>query len=329
MQENNSFPKLSILVASYNIEKYISEALDSLLNQNYPNIEIIVVDDGSTDNTRDIVKGYVEKYGITLICKENGGTSSTRNECLKHPNGDFVVFMDGDDVIRPDSYSENIKYLIEDDELDMVEFPIMFSWTTSHAAINKLQPKTVSTKKEIYELFLDQKLTFSMCDKIFRKSALKNLRFIEGILYEDVDSNEQLIANFRKIRLSDKGLYYYRRTDNSNITRKMDFKKMHDYFLTTLRFLGNAQKERVDGRLLFKYLSRWLRLDDFLLYNDLDKDQQKSLCDLLSHVNISKPELINHFVVGNISLRKFKTLWNLSNGKLDRAISISNPQKNK
>ena len=104
---------------------------------------------------------------------------------------------------------------------------------------------------------------------------------------------------------------------------------MHDYFLTTLRFLGNAQKERVDGRLLFKYLSRWLRLDDFLLYNDLDKDQQKSLCDLLSHVNISKPELINHFVVGNISLRKFKTLWNLSNGKLDRAISISNPQKNK
>ena len=124
-QENNSFPKLSILVASYNIEKYISEALDSLLHQNYPNIEIIVVDDGSTDNTRDIVKGYVEKYGITLICKENGGTSSTRNECLKHPNGDFGGFMDGDDVIRPDSYSENSKYLIEDDALDMVDFRIM------------------------------------------------------------------------------------------------------------------------------------------------------------------------------------------------------------
>lgn len=320
-------PKLSILVASYNIENYIAEALDSLLNQKYKNIEIIVVDDGSTDGTRDILKQYEERWKIKLIFKENGGTSTTRNECLKHFTGDFVVFMDGDDVIDPDSYSENIKYLIDDPELDMVEFPIMFAWTTSRAEVNKIKPYITSSRKEIYELYLQQQLTFSMCDKIFRCSALKNLKFLEGVLYEDVNSNEQVIGNIKKIRLSDKGLYYYRRTSNSNITRKMTYQKMHDYFYTTLRFLNKAQNQEVDNVLLYKYLSRWLRLEDFLLYDELDEDQQNSLIELTGLVPVSKFELLRQILSAKISYRKFSALWSFSNGSLSKAIQISNPKK--
>ena len=106
--------KLSIIITVYNKEKYISRCIESALNQNIDNYEIIIVNDGSTDNSHNIIKKYVEKYPdkINYINKENGGVSSARNIGLKASKGEFITYIDGDDYANINSYDEvyNIAY---------------------------------------------------------------------------------------------------------------------------------------------------------------------------------------------------------------------------
>ena len=97
--------KVSVIVAAYNIEKYIARCLDSILNQTYKNLEIIVVNDGSSDNTGEIIDKYSEKdIRIKVIHKENSGVSSARNKGLDMSTGDYIGFVDGDDTLETDMY---------------------------------------------------------------------------------------------------------------------------------------------------------------------------------------------------------------------------------
>lgn len=95
--------KFSIIVSVYNIEKYINKCIDSIINQNYDNYEIIIVNDGSTDSSLIKLGKYKEINNILVLTKENGGLSSARNYGLKYANGDYVWFVDGDDYIEPNS----------------------------------------------------------------------------------------------------------------------------------------------------------------------------------------------------------------------------------
>ena len=98
---------ISVIVTAYNIEKYLSRCMDSLLAQTYRNLEIILVDDGSTDGTPEICEEYVRKSNkVTVIHKENGGPSAARNAGLAIANGEFIGYVDGDDFIEPDMYQD-------------------------------------------------------------------------------------------------------------------------------------------------------------------------------------------------------------------------------
>ena len=98
-------PLISIIIPAYNIENYIAKCLDSLLNQTYKNLEIIVVDDGSSDNTGKIVDDYVLRYkNIKAIHKKNGGVSSARNSGIDVANGEYIGFVDGDDIVDKEMF---------------------------------------------------------------------------------------------------------------------------------------------------------------------------------------------------------------------------------
>ncbi len=90
--------KITAIIPTYNSAKYITEAIDSVLNQTYANIEIIVVDDGSTDNTENILSNYVNKNKIIYVKKKNGGPGSARNLGIKLANGEYIAFLDADDM---------------------------------------------------------------------------------------------------------------------------------------------------------------------------------------------------------------------------------------
>lgn len=104
------YPKVSIIVPAYNVEKYISTGIESVLNQTYKNIELVIVDDGSKDNTASIIENYANNNSkIKFISQENKGVSSARNKALKHATGEYLIFLDSDDWLE----SNTIEYLID------------------------------------------------------------------------------------------------------------------------------------------------------------------------------------------------------------------------
>ncbi|MGN1327029.1 MAG: glycosyltransferase family 2 protein, partial [Clostridia bacterium] len=117
-------PKVSVIVPIYNVEKYITKCLESLANQTLEDIQIILVNDGSTDNSGKIAKEYADKYSnIIYLEKENGGLSDARNYGLKYATGDYISFVDSDDYVNKELYSNLINYMNND--YDMVKFNIV------------------------------------------------------------------------------------------------------------------------------------------------------------------------------------------------------------
>ncbi|MFZ2038541.1 MAG: glycosyltransferase family 2 protein [Minisyncoccia bacterium] len=111
--------KVTIIIPTYNAEKYIAETIDSILNQTHKNIEIIVVDDGSTDNTKEIIKDYIENKKIIYFRKNNGGPATARNIGIKSATGDYIALLDADDIWMSDKLEKQIKFLNKND-LDLV-----------------------------------------------------------------------------------------------------------------------------------------------------------------------------------------------------------------
>ena len=109
-------PKISVIVPAYNIELYIGKCIDTLANQTLDDLEIIIINDGSTDRTEDVIKKKIEKYSdknIVLFNKENGGQSDARNYGIKNATGDYIAFVDGDDYVEPDMFEQMYKKVLE------------------------------------------------------------------------------------------------------------------------------------------------------------------------------------------------------------------------
>ena len=118
-------PKVSMIVPVYNVEKYIGKCLESIVNQTFKNIEIIVVNDGSTDNSQEIINEYEKKYPNLLKSyeKENGGLSDARNYGLEKANGDYICFVDSDDFLAIDLLEKLEKYMTLD--IDMIKYKMI------------------------------------------------------------------------------------------------------------------------------------------------------------------------------------------------------------
>ena len=111
-------PKVSVIIPNYNYGKYVSFAIDSVLNQTYPNIEVIVVDDGSKDNSKEILEGYGDK--IKTIFQQNAGVSEARNNGVRESSGEFIAFLDADDIWMPEKIDKQMSRFAEDKALGLV-----------------------------------------------------------------------------------------------------------------------------------------------------------------------------------------------------------------
>ena len=210
-------PKLSIIVPVYNSDKYLKECLDSLINQTYEDIEVICVNDGSTDNSLQILEEYFRKDNrIKIINKENGGVSSARNAGLKIASGEFITFVDDDDYLDFNAYEETLKYI---GNTDLVCFGCKvfgdahYAHRTSDEKYYKIKFKglKILNPKTIFETDV------SVCNKIFKKSIIdiNNISFPEGLNYEDAEFYFKYIICAKSVYYLDKYFYNYRRSDES------------------------------------------------------------------------------------------------------------------
>lgn len=222
-------PLISVIVAVYNTEKYLKKCFDSIISQTYSNLEIILVDDGSTDNSVQICEQYLkEDARFQLLTKENGGQGSARNLALGVVKGDYIGFIDSDDFIASDMYEHLVSLAIKEnadivgcetykiDQNDNIEFKAK---TQKNHTFNNFEA--------IGALINDTNiLDTSTCNKLFKANILKDLRFPEVRAFEDDEFIYKAFCFSKKIIQSPEPKYYYLTRENSTMTSYFNLNKL-------------------------------------------------------------------------------------------------------
>ena len=222
-------PLVSIIVPVYNIEAYLRRCLDSLINQTYQNIEIILVDDGSTDNSPAICDEYAAKDGrVRVFHKENGGVSSARNLGLDKAKGEWIAFVDSDDYIHPDF----LRVLLKESKENIGVLACQYLRFGDQDTVEEQVLETYDLYEKPFWRVMQEgnEERYTVWGRIFRKELLSPFRFRDGIKYgEDALFNRRLAAenpavSFVYIKIP---LYYYYARGDSAVTKlsHKDFEK--------------------------------------------------------------------------------------------------------
>lgn len=201
---------ISVIVPVYNLENYISSCLDSLLNQDYKNLEIIAVDDGSTDLSGEIIDKYAEKDArIKVLHKENGGVSSARIAGIKASSGDYIGFADGDDFVEHDMFSRLIENALENSaDISHCGYKMVFPNGKIDYYYNTGFKKTYGKDEALAELLKGGRFEPGLCNKIFKKEVVeKAVAFGEIEKCRGIKINEDLLMNYYFFKYSQISVY--------------------------------------------------------------------------------------------------------------------------
>ena len=202
---------LSVIIPVYNVEPYLEQCLDSVVNQTYKNLEIICINDGSTDNSLKILEKYQKKdKRIKIINQENKGVSAARNAGVDIATGEYITFVDSDDYLELNAYEEAMKVMLQDRSVDLIEFGIK-PFTTSNDIVNK---NRVNDIREYYRKRLNLVLYSGVVwNKIFNLKRIKDIGItfpVEIRLFEDLYFSYAYAININKQSFVDLALYNYR-----------------------------------------------------------------------------------------------------------------------
>lgn len=207
---------ISIIIPVYNTEQYIAACLDSVLTQSHRNMEVIVVNDGSTDYSLQIAEKYAENDDrVKVYTQNNKGQAEARNHGLEVATGDYITFVDSDDMLLPKSLEVMIKFM-ELKGVDIIEGKFIAG--IEHKQINYVKnlSSEIFDSLQAIEFILYQRKGFpSPWGKIYRKELFDGLRFTNGIIYEDLDLFYKVYERADKIALINYPVYFYRINEES------------------------------------------------------------------------------------------------------------------
>ncbi|WP_289062469.1 glycosyltransferase [uncultured Zobellia sp.] len=300
---------ISVIVPVYNAAEYLVRCVDSILQQTYPKIELILIDDGSIDSSWKICQRYCDKDQRVIIHKQpNSGSSIARNSGLDLAQGDFIGFVDSDDWIDKDMFGSMLSYA-QDHELDVVECGyIRSSDLKEEKPTTNTKNNLVETKEEAMERLL-RKQGYSVWRRIYRQEILEGLRFIPGKIHQDVFFTIDVINRIDKQGYIPAPLYKYNNENESVIRSPYNKKKLNAkdslYYIVnntkvynhTIRFL--AKKYLLDG-LVTHYNSLFLHS-----YLDKNFNHRKTIRKEISKELSFKDRTYSFFGF----LAKFSPFW--------------------
>ena len=266
---------VSIIIPVYNIKPYLREALDSVIRQSYDRLEILVIDDGSTDGSGDICDEYAKKdERIIVIHEGNKGLSAARNKGLEIMTGDYVAFLDADDAYHPDF----IKRLIEEmyrsgADISVCKFEYYdssddISVKGGAGHINPPIEKGIYDSSEALVALSENRLNHSVWNKLYRRSLWDGIRFPDGHVYEDRYTTYKLLYKANKVSVIDDSLYYYRKDRSGSISNTRSLSNTADWFDAMFGFAAfieektpevytEEQKSKFNQALFYELFSEW------------------------------------------------------------------------
>ena len=312
--------KVSVIVPVYNVENYLVKCLDSLVHQTLKDIEIIVVNDGSPDNSQNIIDTYVKKYPkkIKAFSKKNGGQGSARNYGLKYAKGEYIAFVDSDDYVDLDMFFKMYNKAKEDNS-DIV--------ICGNKNIS-LDGKIIGIEKAQIYNNLDLDILFgkmAVWNKIYKKEILKGIEFRNKYWYEDLDYSIKVLLNNSKISFMDDALYNYlirpgSTMNNSNIAKNLDILLAFDEIL---KYFKNKMNDDIYAKLEFLaiyhiYIASTSRV---LLAKDKLKNKKKIINKFREYMHNNFSNYQNNSYLHYMSTNK-KIIYKLINLKWYNIIRI-------
>lgn len=211
-------PLISVIVPVYNVERYLDQCMQSIVGQTYSNLEILVVDDGSTDNSGTMCDRWAERdRRIRVFHRPNGGLSAARNTALDAMTGTLVMMADSDDVLHLDSARALTEILLEQQaDIAVGGYDTFVDDLPAWPAIIEKQPLRFYDQHEaLLAVFYQQELHHSAWGRIYRASLFDDIRYPEGKLYEDLAIIYPLLKKCQRVVMVDSPVYAYRRRPNS------------------------------------------------------------------------------------------------------------------
>lgn len=295
--------EISIIIPAYNVESYIEETLESILKQSFKSYEIIIVDDGSTDSTTEIINHYIDKYpGLIKFYKQkNGGQSSARNTALRFVEGKYITFIDSDDLIKKD-YFEKLYNACEvnDADISVCGFELFDSDTGNFIRERNAKAWTIHMIDDIYHVF-----QYSPWGKLFKTSFIKKYNFIfsEGEQLEDGPYSvmTDILAN-KVISLEYSGYLYRERTGatvdilrKKKIKPKVPYKGIEAAINKVRKYNKDSRKDEILEFAIIKILAGLTTN----MYKHCDKKTRKEVCNYCyTIINKYFPNVKNNRYIG-------------------------------
>ena len=203
---------ISVIIPVYGVEKYIRQCLDSVINQSYKNLEIIVINDGTKDRSAEIAKEYaVKDTRIKVYDYENGGLSTARNRGLGLANGDYISFVDGDDWLHPDFY-KTLSEALETNHADIVKCSIIKTDTVTEKIIGFQKS---NTKKADFDLYFSKGILWTVVwNALYKREIAIDVRYPAGVNFEDMYASGMYIFKAGTVTELKDALYYYRQNSS-------------------------------------------------------------------------------------------------------------------
>lgn len=293
--------KISIIIPVYNVEDYLGECIESVLNQTYKDIEVILIDDGSTDKSPAICDQYSKQDDrIKVFHQENRGISATRNLGLKYATGEYIGWVDSDDIIHSQMYEILINNIIKE------------SASISCCGYKRIKEKKEAITQETNNIeIISEELAIKMIrgnitcflwDKLFSREVFKDIEFLDYKAGEDFLALMEILCKKQKVVKTDRVCYYYRLRENSllntvNIEGKRELLKS-DYYAYNI-----INRYRCDDK---KWMNYKVLYNNVLVHNQIkkvkskevkqfDKEIRKNLKDVLSKLpkNMNRDEIKN------------------------------------
>nr|WP_317429236.1 glycosyltransferase family A protein [uncultured Mitsuokella sp.] len=241
--------KVSVIIPVYNVDRYLHRCLESIQQQTYSNIEVLIVDDGSTDESLQICNSYKNDKRFHIFHQNNMGQSAARNFALDHVTGDYLIFVDADDYVECDLIQKCIENIDNDVNIDAVLFDhIEMEKDGNKPFIHEFKKKGIdidwSDIKQVYHFILMDKISNLVWNKMYRKELWDNIRFPIGICYEDLFIHPMLFAKIKRIKYLPRYLYTHNRINpNSTTSRINDYNSWNRY----CKFCAYREHERMSN----------------------------------------------------------------------------------
>lgn len=273
-------PKFSIIIPVYNVEKYIKKCLDSVFNQSYKDYEVIVVNDGTKDNSMDIVK----QYDLTIVNQENAGLSAARNKGLEVSKGEYVLFLDSDDFIEKDLLKELNKSI--KNKPDIVRFQIQEVFEDGKIKKYNEMPFTNKNGEEAFKIISDYHFVENAWAYIYRKRYIEenDYKFKKGTIHEDFGLIPLVIIKANKVNSIPYIGYNYIQREGSIMSQKnytKTKKKVEDFFNHYIYLIDEIDKTNLDSKIYKSFISNSLILkicelegNDYKEYKNKLKEQR-------------------------------------------------------